>query len=376
MRAALCAADLDFEMIHAPEASGDFMLNSALRNVGGLLAVLFLVTFLSGSPALAQSDEFSTTSLSSFWFWIREDPTHWSLKTRPGYLRIVTQKGDISTTLAYNAQNILLQGTSSGDFVLTTRVRIFPSYDYQQGGLIAYVNDDNYVKLVRSHILSTGGGMVELVSEVNAKMSWLRLRLLDQDVWLRLTLSGTTFTGDYSLSGKPAEWFGVGSLKASFTAPKVGLMAINGMLPDVPELPVDFDFFQATGTAVGNVAPQVVGTPRVGQQVFVDLAAEPDLFYYMGAAFDTVPGMQLGTRNLPLNPDPLLVLSVNNLLPGVFNHFNGYLNARGEGRAWIRIPGDTGLVGQSFHVAFVTLNAAKPFGISTISRATKVQIQS
>ena len=220
------------------------MLNSALRNVGGLLAVLFLVTFLSGSPALAQSDEFSTTSLSSFWFWIREDPTHWSLKTRPGYLRIVTQKGDISTTLAYNARNILLQGTSSGDFVLTTRVRIFPSYDYQQGGLIAYVNDDNYVKLVRSHILSTGGGMVELVSEVNAKMSWLRLRLLDQDVWLRLTLSGTTFTGDYSLSGKPAEWFGVGSLKASFTAPKVGLMAINGMLPDVPELPVDFDFFR------------------------------------------------------------------------------------------------------------------------------------
>lgn len=339
-----------------------------------LPAVIALTWVLAASPCVAQGDEFTAPSLAPHWFWIREDPTHWSLKTRPGYLRITTQRGDIAGTLHWDSRNLLVQGTRAGDFVLQTRVRIQPSYDFQQGGLIVYANDDNYVKLVRSHVLKDGGNVMELIDEQGGKMKFLSLRLLAQEVYLRLTRSGTTYKGEYSLSGKPAEWFTVGSTSATLSAPKVGLIAISGPLLNVPELPVDFDYFRGSGPGFGSIAPNVVGTPSIGTVVFVDLAAEPDAFYYVGAAFGKDPGIPLGTRTLPLTSDPLLFLTVHNLLGGIFNHFSGYLNSRGEARAWMNLPNNTSLVGQVFYLAFITLDSGQPLGIGTISDATQVKI--
>ncbi len=339
-------------------------------------AMFLLAWVMAASPCVAQGDEFTTPSLAPQWFWIREDPTHWSLKTRPGYLRITTQRGDIAGTLYWDARNLLVQGTRSGDFVLHTRVRIQPSYDFQQGGLIVYANDDNYVKLVRSHVLKDGGNVVELISEQSGKMTFLSIRLLDQEVYLRITRSGTSYKGEYSLSGKPAEWFTVGSTTATLSSPKVGLLAISGPLLNVPDLPVDFDYFRGSGPGFGAIAPNVVSTPTIGTVVFVDLAAEPDAFYHVGAAFGKVPGIPLGTRTLPLNSDPLLFLTVHNLLGGIFNHFSGYLNGRGEARAWMSLPNNANLVGFEFYLAFITLDSAQPLGIGTISDATMVKISS
>ena len=121
---------------------------------------------------------------------------------------------------------------------------------------------------------------------------------------------------------------------------------------------------------------RLTGTPRIGTTVFVDLAAEPDAWYQLAASFGTVPGIDLGSRNIPLNPDGLLALTVGNRLPTVFHNLSGYLSARGEARAWLTIPNASGLVGQSFYMAFVTLDAAQPYGINTISTATLVKVES
>jgi len=346
-------------------------MNTQLKFLRVVLAAL-----LVAGSASAQGDEFISSTLGTHWFWIREDPSHWSLKVRPGYLRITTQKGDIATTLYYDSRNLLLQGTKSGDFVISTRLHIQPSYDYHQGGLIVYSNDDNYVKLVRSHVLKDGGNVVELISEKDGKMTFLSLRLPAKDVYLRLTRTGSSYMGEYSTSGKPAEWFTVGSASITLDSPKVGLIAISGPLLNVPEIPVDFDYFRGSGSGFGSIAPSVVGVPRVGGSVFVDVMAEPDAFYQIGAAFRTNPGIPLGARRIPLNIDDLLVLTLNNQLPGIFNQFGGYLNARGEARAWMSFPNNSGLVGQEFYLAFVTLDSGQPYGIATISGDTKVKISS
>jgi len=326
--------------------------------------------------AAAQSDEFNGSTLNPSWFWIREDVSHWSLKTRPGYLRIVTQKGDIAGTSSRDARNLLVQGTRSGDFVLETRLRIQPTHDYHQAGFLAYQNDDNYVKFVRGHVLREGGQLLELISEKDGKITAVRLRVNPDEIHLRLTKTGNTYKGEYSVSGKPLEWFLVGSVTASLDAPKIGLMAISGPLTLVPEIPADFDYFHATGSAIVEVAPTLVGTPRPGATVFVDLAAEAGGFYYLGAALGTEVGIPLGSRKVPLNVDPLLMMTVSGQLAGIFHHFSGYLNGRGEARAWIDLPSDNGLVGVVFHLAFVTLDSGQPFGIRTISQATRVQIAS
>jgi regulation of enolase protein 1 (concanavalin A-like superfamily) len=330
---------------------------------------------LTGGAA-AQSDEFNAGTLNPSWFWIREDVSHWSLKTRPGYLRIVTQKGDIAGTSYRDARNLLVQGTRSGDFVLETRLRIQPTHDYHQAGFLAYQNDDNYVKFVRGHVLREGGQLLELISEKDGKITAVRLRVNHVEIHLRLTKTGNSFKGEYSVSGKPLEWFLVGSVSASLDAPKIGLMAISGPLTLVPEIPADFDYFRASGSAIVQVQPTLVGTPRPGATVFVDLAAEAGGFYHLGAALGTGVGIPIGSRKVPLNVDPLLMLTVSGQLSGIFRHFTGYLNARGEARAWIDFPADNGLVGVVFYLAFVTLDSGQPFGIGTISLATKVQVAS
>jgi regulation of enolase protein 1 (concanavalin A-like superfamily) len=344
----------------------------------GLRMVLLMGALLAAglSPARAQGDEFDAVTLGPQWFWIREDPSYWSLRLRPGCLRVTTQQGDLAGTLYFNARNLLLQGTRSGDFEIETHLWITPSYDYQQGGLLVYENDDNYVKLARSHVLKDGGNVIELVKEVAGKLSVQSLRIAATEIYLRLTKTGNSYKAEYSYSGKPAEWFVLTSTTNDLSELKVGLIAISGPLPNVPEIPVDFDFFRGRGAGFGTIVPAVVGTPRIGSTVFVDLAAEPDAFYYLGAALGTQPGIPLGNRTVPLNPDPLLVLTVGNRLSSLFHHFAGYLGARGEARAWIDIPADVGLVGVEFHLAFVTIDSGKPFGIGTISDAVKVEITS
>lgn len=340
-----------------------------------VLLMLTASPFTTPRALDAQSDPFNAPTLASYWFWVREDPLRWSLTSQPGSLRIDTQFGDIAGTLYANARNILLQGTVAGDWMIETRVNVNPFANYQQGGLIAYDNDDNYVKIVRGYVSTNGGDVVEMISEVGGAMTFFQLRVPAKDVYLRLEKTGNDYRGQYSTTGLANQWFTVGNASNALADPKVGLVALTGPIANQPPVAVYFDYFDATGPGIGAFRPVLSDDAKLGTRVFVDITAEPNAFYRIAASLGDTPGLKLGMRTIPLNVDPLFLATLSDALPTIFRRFSGYLNQRGEARAWIDVPSAAELVGLKFWIAYVTLDANEPFGVKTISIATEVEVK-
>jgi hypothetical protein len=96
--------------------------------------------------------------------------------------------------------------------------------------------------------------------------------------------------------------------------------------------------------------------------------------YLAASALGDTPGIQIGNRNLPLNPDLLLRLSIGGLPPILTGYF-GTLDQNGIGSGRIAFQGFPGFTGLKFVTAFVTLDPAAPMGIGTISNAHPTQVQ-
>ena len=106
---------------------------------------------------MSYPDAFEPGALKEYWSWIRENKDQWSLSESSGNLTITAGKGDIKGS-ANNAENILLQSANT-DWSIESRIEFSkrPAKADQQGGIIAYQDDDNYVKLV--YINSSKGFM-------------------------------------------------------------------------------------------------------------------------------------------------------------------------------------------------------------------------
>ena len=206
--------------------------------------------------ASTYDDEFDGPTLNPNWYWLREDPSRWSLDALPGKLRITTS-GDLNSQCD-NYQNILLQEAPSGDFEVETQVFIHPEQNYQHGGLIILDDPDNYIKL---HVawndsffqesFSWGQG-IALASEKNGTyIDWenrpkTSLRITDEGMFLKISKKGTAYHGFYSNDGKA--WVELGSLDMPpMRAAKVGIFGMTGVDSNcknfAPEIPVEFDFF-------------------------------------------------------------------------------------------------------------------------------------
>ena len=118
-----------------------------------------------------------------------------------------------------------------------------------------------------------------------------------------------------------------------------------------------------------------VGVARPGLSVRLDLKASDSrgLPYQFGSSFGTGP-IPVGARTIGLSADPLLVISVGGLLPGVFRDYAGQVDSQGEAHAAIQIPNHQGLVGLTLHSAAVTLDPRMPSGIRTITNTTSFLI--
>lgn len=209
--------------------------------------VLNLYNSYSGPTAtptptpVAGSDDFNLSTLNAQWSWVREDNTHWSLTAAPGYMRIISQFGDIWTTQA-SQKNILLQN-ASGDWTITTKA-VFsakPSQNYQQGGLIVYQDDNNYLKIVRCY--SVGANKFVWGKEVGGTYTEESVAdgISGGTVYLKITKSGSNYTAYYSSDG--TNYTQVGTTQAiSFGTIKRGLVSCNGEIT-AGELNVDFDYF-------------------------------------------------------------------------------------------------------------------------------------
>ncbi|WP_345630256.1 glycoside hydrolase family 3 C-terminal domain-containing protein [Rugosimonospora acidiphila] len=195
------------------------------------------------------SDEFDSSTLGSQWHWVREAPADWSLSTNPGSLTITPKTGDLTTT-TNTAQNILLQ-PALGDWTQTTKLAFNhrPNAATQQGGIIAYQDDDNYLKFDLEATSPTniqfntalednlnGVQVTQTLNTLNANA----ILPADNTIWLRMSKSGAHYSTSYSLDG--TTWVPVWTTGATLNNPQVGLFAFN-RAGATTDLQVGFDSF-------------------------------------------------------------------------------------------------------------------------------------
>ena len=216
------------------------------------------------------SDEFKSSSLGSEWSWVRENKANWSLSKKSGSLDITGAAGDI-TSENNNAENVLLQSANT-DWTIQSKVvgtRV-PSGS-ENAGILAYQDDDNFVKLVYRAGRRRGGfgrtpgtpteqpGSVELIVENDGYENSVATFNLEGDsnnsVVLKLVKKGNVYTASCSPNGKKFQ--AVGTADIMLKDVKAGIIACNGVASrgrnnfrfnqqsNQPEAPfeVAFDYF-------------------------------------------------------------------------------------------------------------------------------------
>lgn len=217
------------------------------------------------------SDEFNGT-MGKQWQWIRENEATHNLSKNSGALTITTETGDVSEA-SNNAKNILLQSANS-DWVAETKLVCSraPSQP-ENAGILAYQDEDNFVKLMLRAVTKTTRqqrgvaqpGTIDLVVEENgiaksmASFNLPEAITGDKSLQLKLEKKGNTYTGYYAINGGAFVKLGVanGLLKDI----KAGLIACDGVIiqsmkntfwfdsdttkPNTP-FDVTFDYFHIT----------------------------------------------------------------------------------------------------------------------------------
>ncbi len=157
-------------------------------------------------------DEFDGASVDKTKFnaIVREDATKYTVAG--GMLNVTTVNGDIYTNGdPATTRNFFLQTADHAkpDWVIETKVDASElSGGYEQAGLLARIDDDNYVKFdILSDDTQTVLNRIELRSEVAGAIQNPQPQLTplpagnNGTVWLRLSKTGTNYKGEYSFDG-------------------------------------------------------------------------------------------------------------------------------------------------------------------------------
>ncbi|MGO9958688.1 MAG: glycoside hydrolase family 3 C-terminal domain-containing protein [Solirubrobacteraceae bacterium] len=198
----------------------------------------------------ARSDEFGGTSVGPQWTWIRQDPA--DEQVSDGALTITPEQGDLNGTNP-PARNILLQ-PALGDWAMVTKLTFStpPHVANQQGGIIAYQDDANWLKLDWEYANGTAE-LAETTSD-NQNSSDQQLTqtlatipttglLSTETVWLAMDKVGPRYTTYYSTNG--VNFTPIYNVGASLSNLKVGLFAWNGPTT-ANDLKVTFQNFHIT----------------------------------------------------------------------------------------------------------------------------------
>jgi len=233
--------DIAVEVIAAQGVPGSSLV--VLTDNASVESNKYVVNFGTKSTV----EEFNTTTIGKQWTWVRENRANWSLSKNTGSLVITSAKGDISGT-NNNAENILLQNANT-DWVIDSKI-VFsrkPSGFSQYGGLLAYQDDDNYVKVVYS--AGTGGrrgmggfgpgstgtqaGSVQLVIEENgtlknvATLSMAEVIKENNTLFVKFEKKGNLYTAYCSTDGE--KFTTIGSVQILLMNTKAGMIVCDGV---------------------------------------------------------------------------------------------------------------------------------------------------
>jgi len=228
-----------------------FMMKPILERgrVGGLLVILFVVSFLGASSILAQGYNTNTYHftynsrtelLADGWDFIARqwdggprdteitDSEEGALVSydqgeHPGVLRIPADVGDLYQYLN-NTRNSIFRDLPTNWASVRLELSFTPTNNFQQANLAIYDNDDSYVSVV--HVFNVGeritmtrefrGGLLHYLEAGQALISSSHIHLrIDRDQYDRLT-------GFYSLDGN--DWIAVGSLSQAFESPRLAII--------------------------------------------------------------------------------------------------------------------------------------------------------
>ena len=202
-----------------------------MKNVYILRVVLmFGFTALSALAADYKAD--FSSGLDDGWSFVREDKTQWRLQD--GNIELLAQPTNIWGKKNNKTKNFLLRDFPGEAFTVEVTVEFNPRKEYEQAGLMIYMDDDNYIKFDRElyagqscTLVLESGAKPKVIKKIAFREGPLRLRL---EIAQQREVSAFVIFGDKSLvdmaSRKPAnesefgDIFGVGEAKLKdFAAP-------------------------------------------------------------------------------------------------------------------------------------------------------------
>jgi cytochrome c len=238
-----------------------------------------------GSP-IDPDDQFDGTEL---------DGCRWNRVVRPddaaravqdGSLHLETSYADIYGADNTPVTNMVLQDTPDGDWVAETKVTVPLEICCQQAGLIAYLDDGNYVKWDAIADPGMNQARLELRSEIDDVVQqpeenvWIDYPE-DDTYWLRLATEGDTYSAAYSLDGENWTDFPATVENAAIADGAAIGPFVLGIFQNDP-IWAAFDWFTLSGEGVNTppVIDEIVADPDTGEAPlevsFTSIASDAD----------------------------------------------------------------------------------------------------
>jgi regulation of enolase protein 1 (concanavalin A-like superfamily) len=221
----------------------------ALITTALVLTICLATQVAQVSAAAAYQDEFTATTLQSFWTFNNPLGTGaYSLTAHSGYLRITAPVGvALAPSSNENAPRMLQSVT--GDFVASTYVTGSFSEDGDRAGLLLWKDASNFIRLekwslTKAQVYAVIGG-----SGTSTQISGLTS---STNLYLKLEKIGTTVNAYYSTNG--ATWTLIKATTFSSSDPlQVGLFSLN---VGTVSHNADFDYFRVTPYSTLTVLPE------------------------------------------------------------------------------------------------------------------------
>jgi arabinan endo-1,5-alpha-L-arabinosidase len=183
---------------------------------------------------LVAADNFDDGTLDPSWTWVRPDP---AATETGGALRWPTQAGDLVGP--GNDASVLLRDAPAGAWTVETKLAIDLGTDevrnFQQAGLIAYLDDDHFLRLAHVAIWNTRQTEFGKEQPFAGATSYggMAIGTPAPVTWLRLSHRVDPANGEHefraasSRDGRHWTWGGTWTLPAG-TSPRIGLISHGG----------------------------------------------------------------------------------------------------------------------------------------------------